>query len=124
MDLKEFIDDGWHTQQRYAEASGVFGPFDFVSKPERYQAIINNLGHMLEETIEARREVARRPWKKDEIGCLDSEEKRLAFIEEMFDVLLFFRATLAYAGVSGEDFEKVAIAKSNFNENRPDHKIN
>lgn len=124
MDLKEFINDGWDAQQLYAEASGIFGPYDQVSNEKRYQAILNNLGHMIEETVEARREVKRRPWKKNELGCLDDPFKREAFVEEMFDVLLFFRATLAYAQVSGEEFERIAQTKLNYNKNRSDHKTN
>ena len=124
IDLQDFIDRGWDSQQEYAEASGILGPYDILSKDIRYQHIINNLGHLMEEVIEARREVVRRPWKKNEVGCLDNVEKRKAFIEEMFDVLLFFRATLAYAGISGEEFVEVAHAKLNYNSTREDHKTN
>lgn len=124
MILKDFINDGWDAQQNYAESSGIAGPYDLISNSDRYQAILNNIGHMIEEVVEARREVKRRPWKKNETGCLDDQLKREAFVEEMFDVLLFFRATLAYAQVSGEEFERIAQKKLNFNESRPDHKIN
>lgn len=124
ISLKKFIDDGWDSQQEYAEASGIKGPYNIMLDPERYQHIINNLGHLMEEVIEARREVVRRPWKKNELGCLDSNEKRAAFIEEMFDVLLFFRSTLAYAGIPGEEFVAAAAAKLNYNKTREDHKTN
>lgn len=124
ISLKEFIEDGWKSQQEYAAAAGIIGPYDLASKAERYQMIINNIGHMIEEIVEARREVVRRPWKVNEVGCLDSEEKRDAFIEEMFDVLLFFRATLAYAGISGEEFIAAAVKKLKYNSEREDHSVN
>jgi hypothetical protein len=124
ISLKEFIEDGWKSQQSYAEAAGIYGPYDIMAKPTQYQMIINNLGHMMEEVVEARREVVRRPWKVEEVGCLDNAEKRSAFIEEMFDVLLFFRATLAYAGISGDEFVEVAAAKLHYNSIREDHKTN
>jgi NTP pyrophosphatase (non-canonical NTP hydrolase) len=124
ISLRDFIDEGWESQQKYADASGIKGPYNVIPTADRYQLIVNNLGHLMEEVIEARREVVRRPWKKDEKGCLDSKEKRAAFIEEMFDVLLFFRATLAYAGVSGEDFVEAAFDKLSYNSTREDHKTN
>lgn len=124
IDLKDFIDQGWDSQQEYAKASGILGPYDSMSKADRYQHIINNLGHFIEEVVEARREVVRRPWKTNEVGCLDSADKRKAFIKEMLDTLLFFRATLAYAGVTGEEFVEVALEKLDYNSTREDHKTN
>ena len=124
ISLKDFINEGIIAQQKYAEASDIPGPLDGMIKGVRYSYIIDNLGHMMEEVIEARREVVRRPWKKGELGCLDNEEKRTAFIEEMFDTMLFLRATLAYANVTGEEFCKVAYDKMNYNDNREDHKTN
>lgn len=124
ISLKRFINEGVTAQSKYAASSGIFGPTDAMPTVERYRMIIDNLGHMMEEVIEARREVARRPWKKGEIGCLDTIEKREAFIEEMFDVLLFFRATLAYAQVPGEEFCEIAYKKMNYNDQRKDHLTN
>jgi hypothetical protein len=42
----------------------------------------------------------------------------------MYDVLLFHRATLAYAGVTGEEFARIAAEKQAYNQVRPDHAIN
>jgi hypothetical protein len=122
--LIDFIDRGLIAQQKYAAASGIFGPDDVMPKAERYRMIIDNLGHMMEEVIEARRNVVRRPWKRGEVGCLDTPEKRQEFIEEMFDVLLFFRATLAYAQISGEEFCDAAYRKLEYNDKRKDHRVN
>lgn len=122
ISLAEFINDGVISQDNFAKAGKIPSPLDLMSREERYQQILNNLFHATEELIEARREVARRPWKVGEIGCLDSEDKRVAFAEELFDVMLFIRATLAYAGISGQEFCEIALKKLNYNESRPDHK--
>lgn len=122
--LINFINNGVAAQQKYAASSGIFGPNDAMPKSERYRMIIDNIGHMTEEIIEARRNVVRRPWKRGEIGCLDIPEKREEFIEEMFDVLLFFRATLAYAEISGEEFCEIAWEKLDYNNKRKDHLTN
>jgi hypothetical protein len=55
---------------------------------------------------------------------LDSEKLRKEFIAEMFDQLLFHRAILAYAGVSGEEFAEIAAKKMEYNKVRPDHITN
>jgi len=122
--LINFINNGVTAQQKYAASSGIFGPSDAMPKSERYRMIIDNIGHMTEEIIEARRNVVRRPWKRGEIGCLDTPKKRQEFIEEMFDVLLFFRATLAYAEISGEEFCEIAWEKLDYNNKRKDHLTN
>lgn len=122
MNLRDFIDDGVTMQQKIANTGCMPSPLDDMSKEERYQMINNNLFHACEELIEARREIVRRPWKKEEQGCLDNEVKRKAFIEEVFDVILFLRASLAYAEVSGEEFCEVALSKLEYNATRTDHK--
>ena len=122
INLSEFIDDGYVMQQKIADACCMPSPSDTLSNEERYQLINNNLFHACEELIEARRELKRRPWKKDEDGFLDNDHKREAFIAEVFDVMLFLRASLAYAGISGEEFCLVANKKLKFNETRSDHK--
>lgn len=121
ISLKRFINEGVKAQSKYAASSGIFAPTDAMPTAERYRMIVDNIGHMMEEVVEARREVVRRPWKKGEIGCLDTLEKREAFVEEMFDILLFFRATLAYAQISGEEFCEIAYKKMRYNEKRKDH---
>jgi len=124
MDLVSFINDGFTSQQKYATASGVKGPFDYMSREERHAKVIECIGHMIEETIEARVYVPRRSWKTAEPSFLDNAKLREEFIAEMFDVLLFFRATLAYAGVDGSDFVATASRKLNYNAKRKDHKVN
>ena len=82
------------------------------------------MGHLIEEVIEARVWCPRRSWKTAERSFLDSSENRKEFIAEMADQLLFHRAILAYAGISGEEFAKVAIEKFAYNTKRKDHNIN
>jgi hypothetical protein len=79
---------------------------------------------MIEEIIEARVYVPRRSWKTDEPSFLDNEELRKEFIAECFDVLLFHRAVLAFAGITGEEFAEAASAKMAYNNKRKDHKTN
>lgn len=126
IDLKEFIDLGWDDQQKYDIAANRLGPRELEMAchvHERYEKIIEYLGHMIEEVIEARRLVPRRTWKKEEISFLHSDFLRKEFISEMFDILLFHRAVLAYAGVTGEEFEQVALDKYAYNLQRPDHNL-
>jgi hypothetical protein len=49
---------------------------------------------------------------------------RKEFIAELYDILLFHRAILAYAGISGEEFVRVAAEKQAYNQTRKDHNIN
>lgn len=120
--LSTFIDEGVISQHEMASACGKFpSPLAEMSKDERYQMILNNLFHAVEELIEARQELKRRPWKVNESGCLDSDEKRKAFADEVFDIMLFLRAALAYAEISGKEFCEIAIAKLNHNKLRSDH---
>lgn len=127
IDLKEFINQGWVDQQKYDSASGRLGPNDLENpdnERERYAKIIEYMGHLVEEVIEARRLVPRRSWKTEEISYMKSKFLRNEFISEMFDILLFHRAVLAYAGVTGEEFEQVAQVKYDYNLKRPDHNLN
>jgi hypothetical protein len=55
---------------------------------------------------------------------MDSPELRREFIAEMYDILLFHRAILAYAGVTGEEFSAIAAEKQAYNQVRPDHNVN
>lgn len=120
----QFINDGYVSQQKYAEAAGQVGPLDNIDPEDRYAKIIEHMGHLIEETIEARVYVPRRSWKNNEPSYLDSQELREEFIAEMFDILLFHRAALAYAGVSGEEFESIANKKNAYNQVRKDHNVN
>ena len=144
FDYAQFIEDGYTQQSKYDKAAGfkftandlrqidqlvsiggeeVFEKFkdaiDF-----RYQLINTYMLHMIEEIIEARVMVPRRSWKNNEPSYLNNPEQRKAFIAEMFDQLLFHRAILAYAGISGKEFAQVAAEKTNYNAKRKDHNVN
>jgi hypothetical protein len=68
--------------------------------------------------------VPRRSWKTNEPSYLNNDKLREEFIAEVFDLLLFHRSILAYAGVTGEEFARVAAAKMGYNATRPDHNTN
>jgi hypothetical protein len=125
FDFVKFIDEGFQAQQKYAKKVGEPGPLDpDISPKDRYAKIIEHFGHMTEEMIEARVYVPRRSWKNGERSYLDSPELRREFIAEMYDITLFFRAVLAYAGVTGEEFAQIAAEKQAYNQVRPDHNVN
>jgi hypothetical protein len=135
FDLISFINEAYESQQKYAEKVGQKGPVDLLHSQVhgeltdeelqfRYSKMIEHLGHMVEETIEARVHIPRRSWKTKEPSFMDSQELREEFVAEMYDVLLFFRAVLAYAGVTGEEFVRVANKKQAYNQTRKDHNIN
>lgn len=138
FDYAKFIDDGYASQQKYAERVGEMGPRDFAMvdmvnqfggdaadlNEIRYRKIIEHFGHLIEEAIEARVYVPRRSWKNGERSYLDTPELRKEFIAEMYDILLFHRAILAYAGVTGDEFAKVAAEKEAYNQVRKDHNVN
>lgn len=140
FDYVEFINDGFESQQKYDDGAGEYGPNQFraidsfpASKrsgleaellPKRYAKIIDHFGHMIEEAIEARVYIPRRKWKNREHSYLDNTQLREEFVAEMFDILLHHRAILAYAGVTGEEFERVAAEKLAYNRVRKDHSIN
>ena len=124
FDYTKFIDQGYEDQQKYDNAAGRPGPFDEVTPKERFAKVIEYLGHLIEETIEARVYVPRRTWKTNEPSYLDNEKTREEFIAEMYDILLFHRAVLAYAGVSAQEFAWVAKRKMEYNSKRKDHNVN
>lgn len=139
FDYAKFIDEGYDSQQKYAEKIGELGPKNLAEMDNlqdlglsqnieatsfRYRKIIEHFGHLMEEAIEARVYVPRRSWKTSEPSYLDNEKLRKEFIAELFDVLLFHRAILAYAGVTGEEFARVAAEKLEYNSKRPDHNVN
>jgi hypothetical protein len=136
FDYTNFINEGYEAQEKYAAKIGNVGP-DMLRKYEathgylsedmrdyRYEKVIEYFGHLMEEAIEARVYVPRRSWKNNERSYMDSPELRREFIAEMYDILLFHRAILAYAGVSGEEFEAIAAEKQAYNQIRPDHNVN
>lgn len=124
FDYTAFVDAGFESQQKYAEAAGVPGPLDDLTPSERYAKVIEMIGHLQEEVIEARCLCPRRSWKSGEPGFLDNDKIRHEFIAEIFDINLFIRAILAYSGVTGEEFAQVAAAKMKYNSVRPDHLVN
>jgi len=124
FDYVAFVNEGVTSQQKYAEAAGQLGPLDLLEPKDRYAKIIEHMGHLSEELVEARVYVPRRSWKTNEPSYLDNQKLREEFIAEIFDLLLFHRSILAYAGVSGEEFARVAAAKMGYNATRPDHNVN
>lgn len=125
FDYVQFVNEGFASQQKYAKAAGQPGPLDEdLTRETRHAKVIEYMGHLIEETIEARVYVPRRSWKNNEPSFLDSDKNREEFIAEMFDILLFHRAALAYAGVSGEEFAEIAAKKMNYNLKRKDHNVN
>ena len=146
FDYKAFIDEGFASQSKYGKAAGdkytpeelqrvdtllrlTDGAPDTLEAMKealdfRYKKIIEHFGHLNEESIEARVYVPRRSWKNNEPSFLDNDELRSEFVAELFDILLFHRAILAYAGVTGEEFAQAAAAKMNYNAKRPDHNVN
>jgi hypothetical protein len=124
FDYVAFVNEGVTSQQKYAKAAGQLGPLDLLEPKDRYAKIIEHMGHLSEELVEARVYVPRRSWKTNEPSYLDNQKLREEFIAEIFDLLLFHRSILAYAGVSGEEFARVAAAKMGYNSTRKDHIVN
>lgn len=136
FDYAKFIDEGYASQEKYAKKIDQPGPTSLalmekingklnpVDLEFRYSKIIEHFGHLMEEAIEARVYVPRRSWKNGERSYLDSPELRKEFIAEMYDILLFHRAILAYAGVTGEEFAQIAAEKEAYNKVRKDHNVN
>ena len=122
IDFNQFLEEGIVSQQKYAEKGGRQGSLDLLSDEERYKYVIEHLGHMAEEVVETRMCVPRRSWKKNEVGYLESRELRDNFCHELTDILLFFRAVLAYSGISVTEFEKCFNDKLDYNKVRKDHK--
>lgn len=144
FDYCEFVNEGYKAQSKYAEKAGEkwtpleLSRVDSMLKiggddtreffteaiDARYAKIIEHMGHLVEEMIEARVYVPRRSWKNNEPSYLDNDELRGEFVAEMFDILLFHRAILAYAGVTGEELLEAARAKMKYNSQRKDHNVN
>lgn len=136
FDYTKFINEGFESQEKYAAKIGNVGPEMLMKYEEkygylgedlltyRYEKVIEYFGHLMEEAIEARVYVPRRSWKNKEKSYMDSPELRKEFVAEMYDILLFHRAILAYAGVTGEEFAEIAAQKQAYNQVRPDHNIN
>ena len=144
FDYVQFVDEGFASQTKYAKAAGdKWTPEELLRVDSlrsvggvetteffdealqfRYKKIIEHMGHLVEEMVESRVYVPRRSWKNNEPSFLDNDELRGEFVAELFDILLFHRAILAYAGISGEEFLEAARAKMKYNSKRPDHNVN
>ena len=144
FDYVAFVNEGFEAQSKYAKKAGdKWTPEELLrvdalravggvetseffeeALQARYQKIIEHMGHLVEEMIEARVYVPRRSWKNNEPSYLDNDELRSEFVAEVFDILLFHRAILAYAGVTGEEFLEAARAKMSYNSTRKDHNVN
>ncbi len=124
FDYTKFIEEGYESQQKYDDAAGRLGPHDGMTREERFSKVIEYFGHIIEETIEARVYVPRRTWKNNEPSYLDNDKMREEFIAEMYDILLFHRAVLAYAGITAQEFAAVSKRKMEYNTKRKDHNVN
>lgn len=124
INFSQFLVDGVESQQSYSEKVGTPGPKDKLSNDARHKLVIEYIGHLIEEAVEARFLVPRRSWKVNEASYLDSENLRQEFCYELTDILLFFRAILAYSGISVPEFEQAFNKKLNYNKQRKDHKVN
>ena len=144
FDYLQFIEEGYEQQTKYDTKAGYKYTADELRRIDslvsvggdetaeffkdamdfRYQLVVNYMGHMIEEVHEARAYVPRRTWKNDQVSYLDDQGKRGEFIAEMFDILLFHRAVLAYAGITPEEFLEASRAKMNYNGKRKDHNVN
>jgi len=144
FDYALFVDEGFASQSKYAKAAGdKWTPEELLrvdslravggvetseffedALQARYAKIIEHMGHLVEEMIEARVYVPRRSWKNNEPSYLDNDELRGEFVAEVFDMLLFHRAICAYAGITGDELLNAARAKMKYNSQRPDHNVN
>ena len=136
FDYCKFIEEGYAQQSKYDKKAGFkytadelkridalvsVGGTDLAFYDEamkhRYMMVRDYLAHAIEEIHEARAYVPRRTWKNEEVSFLDDKDKRGEFVAEMFDILLFHRAVLAYAGVTPEEFLEVSRQKLKYNDN-------
>ena len=144
FDYALFVDEGFEAQTKYAKKAGdKWTPEELLrvdalrgvggvetseffqeALQARYEKIIEHMGHLVEEMVEARVYVPRRSWKNGEPSYLDNDELRKEFVAEVFDMLLFHRAICAYAGISGTELLEAARAKMAYNSKRKDHNVN
>ena len=143
FDYLEFVREGYAQQSKYDKKAGFKYTADELVRVDemvkvagtdlafygeamkhRYRMVADYIAHMIEEIHEARAYVPRRTWKNEEVSFLDDSDKRGEFVAEMFDILLFHRAVLAYAGIAPEEFLDAARKKLKYNDQRKDHNIN
>lgn len=104
MRLANFIDDRACAQRKFNRGRNL----------NRNELIIEALGHLIEETMEARACVPRRYWKAEEF---DREE----FLREMADVQIWLANTAGLAGITGKEMEEAIETKLQYNLIRQDH---
>jgi hypothetical protein len=143
FDYLQFIREGYEQQSKYdkkagfkytadelrrvdamVEVAGTDLAFYDEAMQHRYRMVTDYMAHLIEEVHEARAYVPRRTWKNEEVSFMDDGDKRNEFVAEMFDILLFHRAVLAYAGVTPEEFLEVSRKKLKYNDHRKDHNVN
>jgi len=129
FDFSKFIDDQVPLQHKYEcaafEYAGNLKPLSEYSDGERYERVIEYMGHLIEEVVEARMLVKRRRWKGDrEQGFLENPQMGQKFREELADIQVIFAAVCAYAGVTGEEITQALTNKIGYNSTREDHVIN
>ena len=143
FDYLRFISEGYTQQSKYDKKAGFKYTADEMVRVDkmvdlagrdlafytdamnhRHRMVVDYMAHMIEEIHEARAYVPRRTWKNEEVSFMDDKDKRGEFVAEMFDILLFHRAVLAYAGITPEEFLDAARKKLKYNDQRKDHNIN
>lgn len=87
-----------------------------LTSAERNRLIIEYISHAAEELFEARMEIPRKNWKSE-----SEDFSRERFACELFDVIAFIGAIIAYADISAEEFNALALHKLKYNSERVDH---
>ncbi len=129
FNFSDFIDAQAPLQHKYECAAFDFGgnlkPLSEYTDGERYERVVEYLGHLIEEVVESRLLVKRRRWKGDrEKGFLSDPQMGQKFREELADIQVIFAAVCAYAGVTGEEITNALVQKIGYNSVREDHVIN
>jgi hypothetical protein len=129
FNFSQFIDDQVPLQEKYeassSQSSGHVEPISSYSDGERYERVIEYMGHLVEEVVEARMLVKRRRWKGDrEKGFLEDPQMGQKFREELADIQVIFAAVCAYAGVTGSEITQALADKIGYNSVREDHVVN
>ncbi len=129
FNFSAFIDAQKPLQEKYECSAFDFGgnlkPISDYTNDERYDRVIEYMGHLIEEVVEARMLVKRRRWKGDrEQGFLEDPQMGQKFREELADIQVIFAAVCAYAGVTGEEITQSLLGKIGYNSTRKDHVVN
>lgn len=110
--------------ERVVNAAKYGVDLESLTPEDRHQVIIDCVGHVLEEMVEFRMCVPRKPWKKNEPCPITNPEQRALALAEFADVLLLLGNCALYAGFSAEDIEKAIADKIAYNDQRLDHAKN